>query len=69
MELTRVREHCRSHESAVGVFHGQCKVGVHRRVKAETVRLIRESGKSIAVVTRELAISFTTPASDSRRVT
>jgi transposase-like protein len=58
VDLTRFRGHCRSHESAVGVFHGQAQTtGIYKRVKAETVRLIRESGKSIAVVARELGLT------------
>ena len=34
LELTRFRGHCRSHESAVGVFHGQAQAAsVHERVQ------------------------------------
>jgi hypothetical protein len=34
LDLTRFRGHCRSHESAVGVFHGQAQAaGVHERVQ------------------------------------
>ena len=34
LDLTRFRGHCRSHESAVGVIHGQAQAaGIHGRVQ------------------------------------
>ncbi len=34
LDLTRFRGHCRSHESAVGVFHGQAQTaGIYERVQ------------------------------------
>ena len=34
LDLTRFRGHCRSHESTVGVFHGQAQTtGIYERVQ------------------------------------
>ena len=60
MNLPRFGGHPRSHESAVGVCHGQTEAaGVHEGVQGETVRLVRESGKSVGAVARELDLTET----------
>src|SRR5437867_5986713 len=60
LNLPRFCRHLRSHESAVGVCHGQTEAaGVHEEFKAEAVRLVRESGKSVPTVARELDLTET----------
>ena len=60
LNLPRFRGHPRSHESAVGVCHGQAqRRAFTKEFKAETVRLVRDSGKSVGAVARELDLTET----------
>ena len=60
MNFPWFRGHPRSHESAVGVVHGQAQEAAFtKELKAEAVRVVQASGKTVWAVARELDLTET----------